>query len=376
MLRKAYESEPLPIYMTEEQYRQGTRDVVLLRPSSDYVNINDAFEIALDDNSVETFGTKKYSYFPSNKFSIPVDAEYVKSLGFMDEEEMSQIASELKWTISDADGKPLQYVLKNQLAVLSILANNNWERPVYFAVTTGGDSYIGLQDYFRLEGLAYRLVPIKYPQNTNPNITGGIDTDLMYTNVMGNWSWGGMDDLENGIYMDENNRRMVTNVRLQMSNLSEALIDENDPERALDVIDEVLRGTPKANVPFTRVLMPVAESYIKIANADTNLTSYADILSEEDRMRALEVAKELTEELFIQAEETIAFSLSLTPEYYGAMEEDRQLSLQVCDRLQRVLKYYHPGDEYVDELKSRIDTLESNIENYQRMIVDLGSINF
>ncbi|MBM71162.1 MAG: hypothetical protein CL847_00060 [Crocinitomicaceae bacterium] len=193
---------------------------------------------------------------------------------------------------------------------------------------------------------------------------------------MENWEWGGMDDLENGVYMDENNRRMVTNVRLQMSNLSEALIDENDPKRALDVLDEVLRGTPQANVPFTRVLMPVAESYIKIANADTNLTSYADILSEEDRMRALDVAKELTEALFVQAEETITFSLSLTPEYYGAMEEDRQLSLQVCDRLQRVLKYYHPNDEYVDELKSRIDTIESNIENYQRMIVDLGSINF
>ena len=376
MRRKAYESEPLPIDMTEEQYRQGTRDVVLLRPSSDYVNINDAFKIALDDNSVETFGTKKYPYFPSNKFSIPVDSEHVKTLGFMDEEEMSQIASEVKWTISDADGQPLQYVLKNQLAVLSILANNNWERPIYFAVTTGGDSYIGLQDYFRLEGLAYRLVPIKYPQNTNPNIIGGIETDLMYTNVMENWEWGGMDDLENGIYMDENNRRMVTNVRLQMSNLSEALIDENDPKRALDILDEVLRRTPQANVPFTRVLMPVAESYIKIANADTNLTSYADILSEEDRMRALDVAKELTEALFVQAEETITFSLSLTPEYYGAMEEDRQLSLQVCDRLQRVLKYYHPNDEYVDELKSRIDTIESNIENYQRMIVDLGSINF
>jgi hypothetical protein len=122
--------------------------------------------------------------------------------------------------------------------------------------------------------------------------------------------------------------------------------------------------------------MPVAESYLKIANSDTNLTSYADILSDEDRIKSLEIAKELTEELFTQAEETIAYSLSLAPEYYGAMEEDRQLSLQVCDRLQRVLKYYHPEDEYVDELKSRIDTLEGNIESYQRMIVDLGSINF
>ena len=72
-------------------------------------------------------------------------------------------------------------------------------------------------------------MPIKYPKNANPNITGGIETDLMYKNVMEDWAWGGMDDLEHGIYMDENNRRMVTNVRLQMSNLSDALIDKNDP---------------------------------------------------------------------------------------------------------------------------------------------------
>ena len=70
MCRKAYESEPLPIEMTEEQYRQGTRDVVLLRPNNEYANLHTAFETALDDNNVETFGTKKYQYFPSNKFSL------------------------------------------------------------------------------------------------------------------------------------------------------------------------------------------------------------------------------------------------------------------------------------------------------------------
>ena len=77
----------------------------------------------------------------------------------------TKIVNAVNWTVSDGNGNPLQYVLKNQLAVLSMLANNNWERPIYFAVTTGGDSYIGLEEYFRLEGLAYRLVPIKYKKS-------------------------------------------------------------------------------------------------------------------------------------------------------------------------------------------------------------------
>ena len=374
MCRKAYESEPLPIEMTEEQYRQGTRDVVLLRPNNEYINLHTAFETALDDNNVETFGTKNYQYFPSNKFSIPIDAEHVKSLGFLNEEEQGQIASELKWAVKDGNGKPLQYVLKNQLAVLSILANNNWERPVYFAVTTGGDAYIGLQDYFRLEGLAYRLVPIKYPTNPNPNIIGGIETDLMFENIMEKWVWGGMDDLDHGIYMDENNRRMVTNVRLQMSNLSEALVEEKDPKRALIILDELLRGTPKQNVPYSRVIMPVAETYIKISNSDTLKTDIAGILSEEEQTHALATAKQLTEDLFTQAEETIAYSLSLAPEYFAATEEERQLSLQVCDRLHRVLKYYHPEDEFVVELAARKDSLETNINDYQDVILGLSDM--
>ena len=223
----------------------GDKDIVVLAPSNEFVDIDSAFAIALDDTKLERFGGKDYQYFPSNKFSIPVDSALVMSLGFISEDEAPDMVDAVEWTVTDGRGKPLKYVLKNQLAVLSILANNNWERPVYFAVTTGDDAYIGLQDYFRLEGLAYRLVPIKYPDNDNPNMLGGIETDLMYDNVMNHWSWGGMDDLENGIYMDENNRRMVTNIRLQMANLSGELLNENDPERALNVLDEILRGTPK-----------------------------------------------------------------------------------------------------------------------------------
>ena len=87
-------------------------------------------------------------------------------------------------------------------------------------------------------------------------------------------------------------------------------------------------------------------------------------------------AKSLTEELFKQAEESVAYSLSLGTEYYVAMEEERARSLQVCDRLKRLFEYYHPEDEYAIELDARLDTLKFDIENYQRNIVDLGSINY
>ena len=107
---------------------------------------------------------------------------------------------------------------------------------------------------------------MKYPKNENPNVLGAINTDIMYENVMEKWSWGNMDDVENGIYMDEDNRRMVTNVRLQMSNLAESLLKENQPQKAMAVLDEMVRATPKENVPYSRVMMPVAETYLQLAS--------------------------------------------------------------------------------------------------------------
>ena len=69
--------------------------------------------------------------------------------------EVDEIVNEIKWEIKK------NYVLKNDLTIIDILSANDWERPIYFASTTGLDAYIGLEDYFRAEGMTYRLVPVK-----------------------------------------------------------------------------------------------------------------------------------------------------------------------------------------------------------------------
>ena len=97
--------------------------------------------------------------------------------------------------LANGSGSTPTYITKNHYAALNMIANNNWERPIYFAVTTGPDSYLGLSEFFRLEGLAYRFVPLKYPKNENPNILGSIGLDIMYENVMEKWAWGNMDDV-------------------------------------------------------------------------------------------------------------------------------------------------------------------------------------
>ena len=83
-----------------------------------------------------------------------------------------------------------RYISKDELMVLDMIANNNWERPIYFAITVGRDKYMNLQDYFQLEGLAYRLVPIKTTSSDESIDIGKVNARLMYPNVMDKFKWG------------------------------------------------------------------------------------------------------------------------------------------------------------------------------------------
>jgi hypothetical protein len=381
MKRQAYESAPLPIRMDEEKYRQGTRDIVILDPPKDtnkpYMDLNQAMETALDDDRKRDYGAgKSYSVLPSNSFRIMADSADIARHGVLNAEEMKSRLDYIDWTLTDEKGNPKGYILKNQFAVLDLLRNNNWERPVYFAVTTGPDSYMGLEEHFRLEGLAYRLVPLRYPKNDNPNMFGGVSTDIMYDNVMNKWHWGGMDNLEDGVYMDENNRRMVTNFRLQMANLGDQLLRDGDADRALDIFDKVLTVMPEENVPLGRVLLSVQSGLLELAatEAAPGLVIYE--LSDERRARAKELGKHLTRRLFdIQADDLRYFH-SLERSQFDAVRRDRQLSKQVAELMVQTADIFLKDDSLSSELNREMQALDEMIQATERSFYDLGSYDF
>ena len=381
MKRQAYESAPLPIAMEEESYRQGTRDLVVLDnpkdPMNPYMDLAVAMEYALDDKNMREFGGgKKYAVIPSNSFRIPADSAQLVNFGVLDAEEMANRVSSIDFTLSGSNGSPKSYILKNQLAVLDMIYNNRWERPIYFAVTTGPDSYMGLQEYFRLEGLAYRLVPIKYPPNPNPNAFGGVSSDKMYDNVVNKWSWGGMDNVEEGIYMDENNRRMVTNFRLQMAILAEQLLSENDANRALDICEMVMVKMPEENVPLNRVLMTVQGTLMEIAASDSIPGEQFYELSDERRAQARELAKTLTRQLFDIQTEDLTYYYSLDPMRFAAVSQERRIAQQVAQVMIQTASLYLPEDSLASELTRKMEEIEAMMAEEQVRISNLGSFNF
>jgi hypothetical protein len=294
----------------------------------------------------------------------------------LNEEEMKSRVEYIEWTLTDERNNPKGYILKNQFAVLDLLANNQWERPVYFAVTTGPDSYLGLEAYFRLEGLAYRLVPIRYPENSNPNMFGGVSTDTMYENVMSKWHWGGMDNLEDGIYMDENNRRMVTNFRLQMANLGDQLLQEGDPERALDIFEKVLLAMPDENVPFGRVLISVQSGLLELATTASGPGVIPYELSEERRLRAKELGGYLTRSLFDIHAEDLRYFLSLNPVQFEAVKRDRQIAKQVTELMVQTATIFLPDDSLTSDLKRELNELDELTQQTEKAFFNLGSYDF
>jgi hypothetical protein len=278
--RKAYDSDPVPLSLTQEKYRQGKRDQVLIMEEEvkGFNNIKEmmAFVASDDQQNKYPYGDRYFDYFPSNKFSIPVDSAKVIANGTVPAELAGSIAKSVDFTIDR------NYVLKAELMILDLLATNNWERPVYFAITVGDDSYLGLQDYFQLEGLAYRLIPVKSPSMGRGDDFGRVNTQLMYDNMMNKFKWGGVDKRD--LYMDENNIRMTMNLRSNFERLAMNLIREGKNDMAIKAVDKCFAMLPPNNVPYNFFAIQLSEAYYRageFTKPDKIMADYAAILQKE-----------------------------------------------------------------------------------------------
>jgi hypothetical protein len=273
---KAYESEPLPITLPEDKYRMGTRDVVYVTESlGKYIDIRDIMQFVASDNiqtKLSTRAGENYDYIPTRHFSLPVDSARVILNGTVRPENADKIVKSINWTIN------ARYLGKSELIVLDILAHNNWERPVYY-VSTGHEGLLNLDDYLQLEGLAYRLVPIK-TQPADRISAGRIDTEILYDNLMNRFRWRGLSD--STVYLDNYHVRTLSIIRMRhrFNRLASALINDGDIEKAVKVLDRCVELTPSYNVPYDMFMVSIADNYYKCKaedKANKIIEKYTDI---------------------------------------------------------------------------------------------------
>ena len=342
MRRKAYDSDPIPLTLKEEQYRQGTRDYVpvyynpnIISDSTRYYNVKQLMEFVGSEDpqaKIQTQSGMELSYLPTDKVLIPVDSALVVGNGTVPKGMESMVLKAMPWKINK------QYLMKNDLMIMDIISTNNWKRPIYFAVTVGDDAYMNLEPYFQLEGLAYRLVPMR--MQTFDGQTGKANTDIMYENMMNKFKWGGMSN--DGIYMDENNLRMTMNLRNNFARLAEALIAEGKNDKARKVIDRCMQEMPRKNIPYNYFMLPIAEVYYKLGmnkEADALLKDIADIY-EEDLTYYFRFKGKLAESIDTERQQAMAVMQRLGQ--VARMNKQEKLANELDARFKKLTTSY-PG---------------------------------
>jgi hypothetical protein len=268
MQRKVYDSDPLPFSMTSSQYQTGNRDALYIidRVNGQYANLKDVMQWVASDNP-ETKSLpnsrEKVDYLPAKNLSLKIDVSTVLTNKVVSPKYISQIVPEMKWELTDSRNREKKEyrtaIYKNDMMVLDLMAQNNWKRPVYFAITVSDENYLGLDKYFRLDGLAYRIVPIE--TNRPDGQSGFVDSDILYDKLMNQFKWGNISDPK--VYLDENNLRMLSNFRNNFARLAEQLINENKVDSATKVLDRCFQVMPIEQVPLNYWALPLVEQYYR-----------------------------------------------------------------------------------------------------------------
>jgi len=261
MKRKTYQADPIPSQLTHDKYKNGTREIIYgLKRTDKRWDIKDFMNwIASDDDRtrIEVGNGHEEVYYPTNKIRIPVDKKAVLKNGIVALKDSAKIVPYIDIDI-DKDG-----ITKNRVLMLDILANNHWKRPIYF---TGGSfddaEYIWLKDYLQVDGLAYKLVPIKkVDTGYGPFDMGSINTDTMYAHVK-KWSWGNMNNPK--VYLDVETRRNSISFRGRLERLADAFIKEGNNKKAEKVLDLSIYEMPVDRFGYYSTLLGYVEDYYKI----------------------------------------------------------------------------------------------------------------
>lgn len=330
MKRQAYEGEPIPSQLTHKDYKYGTNDYIIkdaivndtlqIKEFLNFItseNPKTRYKYALQQQGIDISNVRSQdlnaSYLPTEHLRLPVNKENVLKYGIVKPEDADKIVSHIDIRIKEGA------IYKNRLLMLDILANNDWKRPIYFTGGSfGDDDYIWMKDYLQLNGMCYKLVPIKTPvDRANPFDMGRVDTDIMYEMVK-NWDWGNSGSPD--IYHDPETRKNSITYRGNLARLIETLINEDKLDKAEEIADIAMTNMPVEYFGFYTLLEPYITAYYEVGATE----------------KARQVYKDVTKKY----QENLSYYGSLKVEQQGRLFEDIYTDIQRYKGLVDILVQY------------------------------------
>ncbi len=298
--QQAHESAPLPFSFSDEQIEE-------LRPRA----------------------------WRAQPVSIPVDSEAVIENGTVADSDSARVSRPLQWQL---EGRPFDersnMLQIADLAVFDLIrsnAENDWARPVYFAVTVAQSGRLNLDDYLQLEGQAYRIVPVQHDQRFG-RVVPDITIDRMQ-----DFRFRGLADPD--VYYDENARRMADGYRLFVTHAAEQWAANGHEEKARAFLDDFVE-----QVPF-RTVAGNLQSYVLTAQAYESMDAtdrVAEIMTDMEPMVFQELQQASSTQDFLFA---LRFAGSVRMSYQEANRPDRVEQFDArFEELRRTLPYDIPVD--------------------------------
>lgn len=224
MYEPVNETPSMPLSIPKERYKNGELDnVLLMTKSQEFAHLKQVVKFIGSDHTESKLplqNGEKIDYSPVNSFFLPADS-----------------GDTLLWRC------PKNILYKNDIALLDLLATNNWERPVYFTIGADPAIFLGMDNYLRHEGLVYQLLPYSKSDGSGPFI----ETDVLYQSFMTNIQMGDA----NSAYYDHFCRRNfdIMKYRHTVNELLEQLIKDGQKEKAMKVIHKTNREMPVERMP-------------------------------------------------------------------------------------------------------------------------------
>lgn len=333
---KINQSDAIDVIWSPEQIEGRKRDYLVYQPQPQfpenrYYDLYDMMKNwggSDDPDKIIDRGEEKYNTFPVHKVSVPVDINTVRANGTVNTDD--SVVSEMRFDIPQ--GKNV--IMKNDLAMLNIIAANKWKRPIYFTMPYDD---LGFTNYLRKDGLAYRLVPVLNSQ---------VNTNWMYSLVMDPKRWGYGNANLPGVYFDEENRRHLNDIRKANTELAFDLIFKNKKDSARKVLERSDKMMLQENFPYG--MTSRFNDHNKLSMGFLEACYRAD-----DTQLAAKVLASVKKDLQQQKR----YYESLPEDKAQAMDYDKRTNDMLLQQLGQLEQMYSPAKQSAPETGKITDTV-------------------
>ncbi len=311
-------SAPIPVIWTPDQIIGSDRDAIYYFPDLPGAKVDqtkpmDLYTMMKDyagsDDPARMYqnGDDFLNIFPTKNVKIPVDTNLVRQNGTVNSDD--SVVSEIDFTI------PTNALMKNQSAILNIIAANKWKRPIYF---TSPYDELGFQNYLRTDGLTYRLVPVKNAEVNRP---------WAYNVMMKKFGFGNCN--VPGVYFDEENRRHLNTIRMQMAQVAGNLALHGMKDSAINLLERCDKNMLQQNFPYGLASRRQQQDMISGQFLQAAYIAGDTVL-----------AKKVSDALRTDLEQQIMYFNSLDENKQAGLSYENQLVQQLLQQLQGMEQYY------------------------------------